>query len=98
MTEGRSIALLDADPDLGQLLTQDQREEARRVLSVRYHAVEALGKLRATEAVEALAEIAESRDFFLAYPAIDANAPDRNSVSAETSETPRGSAEPQSPY
>jgi CRP/FNR family transcriptional regulator, cyclic AMP receptor protein len=40
MTEGRSIALLDADPDLGQLLTQDQREEARRLLAVRFHAVE----------------------------------------------------------
>jgi len=40
MTEGRSIALLDADPDLGQLLPEQQREEARRVLAVRYHVVE----------------------------------------------------------
>lgn len=40
MTEGRSIALLDADPDLGQLLTEEQRAEARRVLVVRHHAVE----------------------------------------------------------
>jgi CRP-like cAMP-binding protein len=40
MTDGRAIALLDADPDLGQLLAEDQREEARRVLTVRSHAVE----------------------------------------------------------
>jgi hypothetical protein len=41
MTDGRSIALLDADPDLGQLLTEEQREEARRALIVRQHTVEA---------------------------------------------------------
>jgi CRP-like cAMP-binding protein len=40
MTEGRSIALLDADPDLGQLLSSDQRDEARRQLVVRLHHVE----------------------------------------------------------
>jgi HEAT repeat protein len=40
--------------------------------NVRYHAVEALGKLKAVEAVDALAEIAESRDFFLSFPALDA--------------------------
>lgn len=41
-------------------------------VNVRYHASEALGNLRAVEAVEALAEIAESRDFFLAFPALEA--------------------------
>jgi HEAT repeat protein len=41
-------------------------------LNVRYHTIESLGKLRAAEAVEALATIAESRDFFLAFPALDA--------------------------
>ncbi len=41
-------------------------------INVRYHAIEALGNLRAVEAVEALAEIAESRDFFLAFPALEA--------------------------
>lgn len=41
-------------------------------VNVRYHAIEALGNLRAVEAVEALAEIAESRDFFLAFPALEA--------------------------
>ena len=40
--------------------------------NVRYHAIEALGKLRAVEAADALASIAESRDFFLAFPALDA--------------------------
>jgi CRP/FNR family transcriptional regulator, cyclic AMP receptor protein len=39
MTESRSIALLDADPDLGQLLDEEQRAEARRQLVVRHHAV-----------------------------------------------------------
>ncbi len=41
-------------------------------INVRYHAIEALGNLRAVESVEALAEIAESRDFFLAFPALEA--------------------------
>jgi CRP-like cAMP-binding protein len=40
MTDSRSIALLDADPDLGQLLTEDQRDEAGRLLTVRQHVVE----------------------------------------------------------
>jgi hypothetical protein len=40
MTDGRSIALLDADPDLGQLLTEEQRAEAHRALMVRQHTVE----------------------------------------------------------
>ena len=40
--------------------------------NVRYHAIEALGKLKAVDAVDALAEIAESRDFFLAFAALDA--------------------------
>jgi CRP-like cAMP-binding protein len=40
MTEIRSIALLDADPDLGQLLGDEEREEARRLLVVRQHLVE----------------------------------------------------------
>jgi HEAT repeat protein len=40
--------------------------------NVRFHAIEALSKLRATDAVDALAAIAGSRDFFLAFPALDA--------------------------
>jgi HEAT repeat protein len=40
--------------------------------NVRFHVIESLGKLRVAEAVDSLAEIAESRDFFLAFPAIDA--------------------------
>ena len=40
--------------------------------NVRYHAIEALGKMRAVEAADSLAGIAESRDFFLAFPALDA--------------------------
>ena len=39
---------------------------------MRYHAIEALGKLKAVDAVDALAEIAESRDFFLAFAALEA--------------------------
>jgi CRP-like cAMP-binding protein len=41
VTQARSIALLDVDPDLGQLLTEEQRDEARRALAVRQHSVEA---------------------------------------------------------
>jgi len=41
-------------------------------LNVRYNTIEALGKLRAGEAIEVLASIAESGDFFLAFPALDA--------------------------
>lgn len=40
--------------------------------NVRYHAIEALGKLKATNAVDALARVAESRDFFLAFAALEA--------------------------
>lgn len=40
--------------------------------NVRYHSIEALGKLRPPEATEALLAIAESRDFFLGFPALDA--------------------------
>jgi HEAT repeat protein len=40
--------------------------------NVRYHAIEALGKLQAADAVDALAEIAESKHFFLSFPALDA--------------------------
>jgi HEAT repeat protein len=41
-------------------------------LNVRYHAIESLGKMRASQAVDALIAVAESRDFFLAFPALDA--------------------------
>jgi HEAT repeat protein len=41
-------------------------------VNVRYHAIEALSKLKASEAVDELVEIAESGDFFLAFPALDA--------------------------
>lgn len=51
-------ALLDALADADQ--------------NVRYHVIEALGKLRAAESADALAGIAETRDFFLAFPALDA--------------------------
>lgn len=40
--------------------------------NVRYHAIESLGKLRAFHAVDRLAEIALSGDFFTAFPAVDA--------------------------
>ena len=40
--------------------------------NVAYHAIEALGKLRAKEAVDPLVGIAESKDFFLAFPALEA--------------------------
>ncbi|MFB2922954.1 HEAT repeat domain-containing protein [Aerosakkonema funiforme] len=40
--------------------------------NVRYHAIDALGNLNTTLAVEPLMEIAESGDFFLAFPALDA--------------------------
>jgi HEAT repeat protein len=43
--------------------------------NVKYHAIEALSKLKGVEAAEAvdeLAKIAESGDFFLAFPALDA--------------------------
>ncbi|MDZ4820756.1 MAG: HEAT repeat domain-containing protein [Planctomycetota bacterium] len=40
--------------------------------NVRMHAVEALGRLRAASAVDALIELVEAMDFELAFPAIDA--------------------------
>ena len=40
--------------------------------NVVYHAIEALGKLGAQESIDALVGIAESKDFFLAFPALEA--------------------------
>jgi CRP/FNR family transcriptional regulator, cyclic AMP receptor protein len=40
MTDPGTIALLDADPDLGRLMTADQFALARRLLTVRHHVVE----------------------------------------------------------
>jgi HEAT repeat protein len=40
--------------------------------NVRYHAIDALKLLKAREAVESIAAIAESEDFFLAFPALEA--------------------------
>ena len=40
--------------------------------NVRFHAIEALGRIAAPEAVEPLTRIAQSGDFFLSFPAIDA--------------------------
>ena len=40
MTDAATIALLDADPDLGRLMTAEQLEDARRHLTVREHVVE----------------------------------------------------------
>jgi HEAT repeat protein len=40
--------------------------------NVRYHVIEALGRLRASAAVDALTAVAEVRDFTLAFPALDA--------------------------
>ena len=41
-------------------------------INVRYHAIESLAKLKAVEAVDELASIAESQEFFLAFAALDA--------------------------
>ena len=41
-------------------------------MNVRFHAIEALGRLRAHAAIETLVEIAESQDYFAAFAAIDA--------------------------
>jgi CRP/FNR family cyclic AMP-dependent transcriptional regulator len=41
MVDGRAIALLDVDPDLGRLLDGRRLEEARAALVVRQHVVEA---------------------------------------------------------
>ena len=40
--------------------------------NVRYHAIEALGHLKAADAVAPILDIAESRDFFLSFAALDA--------------------------
>jgi HEAT repeat protein len=52
----------------GALIDSLQDEDT----NVRYHAIEALGKLKAADAVNALLAIVESRDFFLAFAALDA--------------------------
>ncbi len=39
-------------------------------VNVQFHVIEALGRLHATEACDALVAIAERRDFFLAFPAL----------------------------
>lgn len=57
------------DPRSIEPLIDALKDESTNVC---YHAIEALGNLRAIEAVEPLAEIAESRDFFLAFPALEA--------------------------
>jgi HEAT repeat protein len=41
-------------------------------VNVRFHVIEALGRLHAVEASDALTDIALQRDFFLAFPAIQA--------------------------
>jgi HEAT repeat protein len=41
-------------------------------VNVQFHVIEALGRLQATEACDALVAIAERRDFFLAFPALQA--------------------------
>jgi HEAT repeat protein len=50
--------------------------------NVVYHAIEALGKLRAQESIDALLGIAESKDFFLAFPALEALGAIGNSIVA----------------
>src|ERR687895_1256985 len=40
VTESGTVALLDADPDLGRLMSPEQLEQARRHLKVRQHVVE----------------------------------------------------------
>ncbi len=40
--------------------------------NVRFHAIEAPGKLRAAEAVAPSLAVVETRDFYLAFPALDA--------------------------
>src|SRR5918999_1028854 len=40
VTESGTVALLDADPDLGRLMSPEQLEHARRHLNVRQHVVE----------------------------------------------------------
>jgi CRP/FNR family cyclic AMP-dependent transcriptional regulator len=40
MTDSATISLLDADPDLGRLMSAEQLEQARRQLKIREHVVE----------------------------------------------------------
>lgn len=76
--------LQDSDPDLRlqAALALGEQRDRRAVaplmdalndpdMNVRYHIIEALGKLRAIESAEALASIAGTRDFFLAFPALE---------------------------
>ncbi len=51
-------------------------------VNVRFHAIEALGRLRAEAAIERLLAIVESRDFFLAFAALDALAAHRRSAAS----------------
>ena len=51
-------------------------------MNVQFHVIEALGRLRATEARDALVKIAERRDFFLAFPALQALAGNPRSLHA----------------
>ncbi len=53
---------------IGPLLTQLTDPD----VNVQFHVIEALGHLHATEACDALIAIAERRDFFLAFPALQA--------------------------
>ncbi|HET7159194.1 MAG TPA: HEAT repeat domain-containing protein, partial [Burkholderiales bacterium] len=72
----------DADLRMQSALALGEQRDSRAVpalikalkddnANVRYHAIEALGKLKAVDAVDQLADIAESKDFFLAFPALD---------------------------
>ncbi|HJZ77531.1 MAG TPA: HEAT repeat domain-containing protein [Vicinamibacterales bacterium] len=51
-------------------------------VNVRFHAIEALGKLGSPSAVDRLASITESNDFFLAFPALDSLARIRDAAVA----------------
>ena len=53
---------------------------------MRFHAIEALGKCKASEAVDLLLTIAEQADFFLAFAALDALALLTPDVLAEISQ------------
>ena len=55
----------EATPDL--VATLDDPDE-----NVRFHAIEALGRIGAAESIDPLAKIAASDNFFLAFAAIDA--------------------------
>jgi HEAT repeat protein len=73
----------DANLRIQAALILGERRDARAIrplmgrlsdpdLNVQFHVIEALGRLQATEACEALVAIAERRDFFLAFPALQA--------------------------